>query len=78
VLPDTKAITKSKHSNAPNNFELPADQVAALYKSRWHIENFFKWIKQHLRIKTFLGTSENAIEVQIWTAVSTYLLVAII
>jgi len=60
-----------------NNFELPADQVAALYKSRWHIENFFKWIKQHLRIKTFFGTSENAVKVQIWTAISTYLLVAI-
>jgi IS4 transposase len=60
-----------------NNFELPADQIAALYKSRWHIENFFKWIKQHLRIKTFFGTSENAVKVQIWTAVSTYLLVAI-
>ncbi len=60
-----------------NNFELPADHVAALYKSRWHIENFFKWIKQHLRIKTFFGTSENAVKVQIWTAVSTYLLVAI-
>jgi IS4 transposase len=56
---------------------LPADQIAALYKSRWHIENFFKWIKQHLRIKTFFGTSENAVKVQIWTAVSTYLLVAI-
>jgi transposase len=60
-----------------NNFELPADQIAALYKSRWHIENFFKWIKQHLRIKTFFGTSENAVKVQIWAAVSTYLLVAI-
>ncbi len=61
-----------------NNFELPADQIAALYKSRWHIENFFKWVKQHLRIKTFFGTSENAVKVQIWAAVSTYLLVAII
>jgi hypothetical protein len=60
-----------------NNFELPADQIAALYKSRWHIGNFFKWIKQHLRIKTFFGTSENAVKVQIWAAVSTYLLVAI-
>jgi hypothetical protein len=60
-----------------NNFELPADQIAALYKSRWNIENFFKWIKQHLRIKSFFGTSENAVKVQIWTAVSTYLLVAI-
>ena len=60
-----------------NNFELPAQTIAALYKSRWHIENFFKWIKQHLRIKSFFGTSENAVKVQIWTAVSTYLLVAI-
>jgi transposase len=60
-----------------NNFELPADQIAALYKSRWHIENFFKWIKQHLRIKTFFSTNENAVKVQIWAAVSTYLLVVI-
>ena len=60
-----------------NNFELPSDQIAALYKSRWHIENFFKWIKQHLWIKTFFGTNENAVKVQIWTAISTYLLVAI-
>jgi hypothetical protein len=60
-----------------NNFELTAAEIAALYKSRWHIENFFKWIKQHLRIKVFYGTSENAVKVQIWTAVSTYLLVAI-
>jgi transposase len=60
-----------------NNFELPAEEIAALYKSRWHIEIFFKWIKQHLRIKSFFGTSENAVKVQIWTAISTYLLVAI-
>jgi len=60
-----------------NNFELPAVTVAELYKSRWHIETFFKWIKQHLRIKSFFGTNENAVKVQIWTAVSTYLLVAI-
>ncbi len=60
-----------------NNFELPADTIATLYESRWHIENFFKWIKQHLRIKSFFGTTENAVKVQIWTAVSTYLLVAI-
>jgi transposase len=60
-----------------NNFELPAMTIAELYKSRWHIEIFFKWIKQHLRIKNFFGTSENAVKVQIWTAVSTYLLVAI-
>ena len=60
-----------------NNFELPAPTIAQLYKARWHIEIFFKWIKQHLRIKAFFGTSENAVKVQIWTAVSTYLLIAI-
>ena len=60
-----------------NNFELPATTIAELYKSSWHIEIFFKWIKQHLRIKSFFGTSENAVKVQIWTAVSTYLLVVI-
>lgn len=60
-----------------NNFELPAEAIAKLYKSRWYIEIFFKWIKQHLRIKSFFGTSENAVKIQIWTAISTYLLVAI-
>lgn len=60
-----------------NNFELPGVTITQLYKARWHIEIFFKWIKQHLRIKAFFGTSENAVKVQIWTAVSTYLLVAI-
>ena len=60
-----------------NNFELPAPTIAQLYKARWHIEIFFKWIKQHLRVKAFFGTSENAVKVQIWTAVSTYLLIAI-
>lgn len=61
-----------------NNFELPATTIAALYKSRWQIELFFKWIKQHLRIKSFYGTSQNAVKSQIWIAVSTYLLVAIV
>ena len=61
-----------------NNFHLPADTIAALYKARWRIELFFKWIKQHLRIKSFYGISENAVKVQIWTAISTYLLVAIL
>jgi len=61
-----------------NDFELPATTITALYKSRWQIELFFKWIKQHLRIKTFYGTSENAVKAQIWIAISTYLLVAII
>jgi hypothetical protein len=61
-----------------NDFALPATTIAALYKSRWQIELFFKWIKQHLRIKVFYGTSENAVKSQIWIAVSTYLLVAIV
>ena len=61
-----------------NNFILPADTIAQLYKCRWQIELFFKWIKQHLRIKSFYGTSENAVKTQIWIAISVYLLVAII
>jgi len=61
-----------------NNFVLPALTIAQIYKSRWAIELFFKWIKQHLRIKSFYGTSENAVKTQIWIAVSTYLLVAIL
>lgn len=60
-----------------NDFDLPAVTIAALYKSRWQIEVFFKWIKQHLRIKAFYGTNQNAVKAQIWTAVSVYLLVAI-
>lgn len=60
-----------------NNFKLPALTIAELYRSRWRVELFFKWIKQHLRIKTFYGTDENAVKTQIWIAVSTYLLVAI-
>jgi len=61
-----------------NNFELPALTIANLYQSRWQVELFFKWIKQHLRIKVFLGTSQNAVRTQIWTAISIYVLVAII
>ena len=61
-----------------NNTSLPALTIAALYKSRWQVELFFKWIKQHLRIKKFLGNSENAVKTQIWCAVSTYVLIAII
>jgi hypothetical protein len=61
-----------------NNTALPATSIAALYKSRWQVELFFKWIKQHLRIQRFLGTSENAVKVQIWSAIATYVLVAII
>ena len=61
-----------------NNFVLPALTIAQIYKSRWQVELFFKWIKQHLRIKAFFGTSENAVKTQIWIAVSVYVLVAII
>lgn len=61
-----------------NLFGPPAATICALYKARWQVELFFKWIKQHLRIKQFYGTSENAVKAQIWTAVSTYVLVAII
>jgi hypothetical protein len=61
-----------------NNTALPALSIAALYKSRWQVELFFKWIKQHLRIKKFLGTSENAVKTQVWCAVATYVLIAIV
>ena len=61
-----------------NNTALSAQTIAALYKSRWQIELFFKWIKQHLRIKRFIGNSENAVKTQIWCAVSTYVLIAIV
>ena len=61
-----------------NNFALPALTIAELYRCRWQVELFFKWIKQHLRIKAFFGTSENAVKSQIWIAVSVYVLVAII
>jgi IS4 transposase len=61
-----------------NNFELPALTIAMLYKSRWKIELFFKWIKQHLRIKHFYGTSDNAVKTQIWISVCVYVLVAIL
>jgi hypothetical protein len=61
-----------------NNFLLPAITIAQLYKQRWQVELFFKWIKQHLRIKSFFGTSETAVKTQIWIAISVYLIVAII
>src|SRR3989441_49677 len=61
-----------------NNFALPALTIAQIYKSRWQVELFFKWIKQHLRIKAFYGTSENAVKTQIWIAISVYVLVAIV
>jgi hypothetical protein len=61
-----------------NNFTLPARTIADIYRQRWQVELFFKWIKQHLRIKAFYGTSENAVKTQIWIAVSIYVLVAIV
>jgi len=61
-----------------NNFALPALTITKLYRLRWQIELFFKWIKQHLRIKAFFGTTENAVKTQIWIAVSVYVLVAIV
>ena len=61
-----------------NNFSLPALTITELYRNRWQVELFFKWIKQHLRIKSFFGTSENAVKTQVWIAVSVYVLVAII
>jgi hypothetical protein len=70
--------TKKRFKFLTNNFTLPAATIAAIYKSRWQVELFFKWIKQHLRIKAFYGTSENAVKTQIWIAVSVYVLVAIV
>ena len=61
-----------------NQFVVPALTICALYKSRWSVELFFKWIKQNLRIKRFYGTSENAVRTQIWIAISVYVLVAIV
>ena len=61
-----------------NNTALPALTICALYKSRWQVELFFQWIKQHLRIKRFLGTSENAVKTQIWCAIATYVPIAIV
>ena len=70
--------TRKRFKFLTNNFTLPALTIAQIYKSRWQVELFFKWIKQHLRIKVFFGTSENAVKTQIWIAVSVYVLVAII
>ena len=61
-----------------NNFLLPAEVIAKLYQKRWQVELFFKWIKQHLRIQAFFGTTENAVKTQIWIAISVYVLVAIV
>jgi hypothetical protein len=70
--------TKKRFKFLTNNFTLPALTIAQIYKRRWQVELFFKWIKQHLRIKAFYGTSENAVKTQIWIAVSVYVLVAIV
>ena len=70
--------TRKRFKFLTNNFTLPPVTIAQIYKSRWQVELFFKWIKQHLRIKAFYGTSENAVKTQIWIAVSVYVLVAII
>ena len=70
--------TKKRFQFLTNNFTLPALTIAKIYKSRWQVELFFKWIKQHLRIKAFYGTSENAVKTQIWIAISAYVLVAIV
>src|ERR1039458_3727399 len=85
VYPDTlrrvsylDVKTRKRFKFLTNNFTLPALTIAQIYKSRWQIELFFRWIKQHLRIKAFYGTSENAVKTQIWIAVSVYVLVAIV
>jgi len=61
-----------------NNFIIPAQTIADLYRYRWQVELFFKWVKQHLKIKSFFGTTENAVKSQIWIAISVYVLIAII
>ena len=71
-------VTRKRLKFLTNNFTLPALTIAQIYKCRWQVELFFKWIKQHLRIKAFYGTSENAVKTQIWIAVSVYVLVAIV
>ncbi len=85
VYPDTlrrvsyvDAETGKRLKFLTNNFALPALTIAQIYKQRWQVELFFEWIKQHLRIKAFYGTSENAVKTQIWIAVSVYVLVAIV
>ena len=72
------AVTGQRLKFLTNNFALPALTIAEIYRCRWQVELFFKWIKQHLRIKAFYGTSENAVKTQIWIAVSVYVLVAIV
>lgn len=70
--------TKKELVFLTNNFALPAFTITELYRNRWYVELFFKWIKQHLRIKAFFGTTENAVKSQIWIAITTYVLVAIV
>jgi transposase len=70
--------TKKRLVFITNDFVLPAHIIAALYKGRWQVELFFKWVKQHLHIKSFFGTSENAVKTQVWIAMSVYLLIAIL
>ena len=72
------AATNKRLKFLTNNFALPALTIAEIYRSRWQVELFFRWIKQHLRIKNFYGASENAVKTQIWIAVSVYVLVAIV
>ena len=72
------AETNKRLKFLTNNFTLPALTIAQIYKQRWQVELFFKWIKQHLRIKHFLGNSENAVKTQVWCAVATYVLIAIV
>jgi len=72
------AKTSKTFNFLTNNFAIDAITVADLYRNRWQVELFFKWIKQHLRIKSFFGTSENAVKTQVWIAISVYVLVAII
>jgi hypothetical protein len=72
------AETERRFVFLTNNFALPALTIARLYQCRWQVELFIKWIKQHLRIKAFYGTSENAVKTQVWVAISVYVLAAII
>ena len=72
------AETNKRLKFLTNNFTLPALTIAQTYRCRWQVELFFRWIKQHLRIKSFFGTSENAVKTQIWIAISVYVLVAIV
>ena len=74
----TFSATQKRMVFLTNNFTLPALTIAHLYKCRWRVELFFKWIKQYLRIKAFFGTSQNAVKTQIWIAISVYLLVVIL